>query len=226
MPNKKKNKRRSKRINRGPLTEKDMRRREAMCTNYNIGVPDALPMQVKRGLKNKFTFAQNVALSAVTSSGTPGAEVDGAYYFYLGQLDQASTVAAMFDQYRILQVAVNFEAIFNVWASTTSGSTGQLYTALDYDDASSTSISVLRQKETCVTHSATSSVRRVLSPRFAVAGYSGTFASYVNTKGWIDSAYPNVQHYAVKFGLVGCTLTSTNVFNVSADFIMQCRQVQ
>jgi len=208
------------------MSTRDERSEHAMTVPYEIGTFDVLPLETKKGLKNVYTFAQSVNLGAITTSGTSGAEVDGAFYFYLGQLDNATAIQAFFDQWRILQVSVSFEPIFNVWASTTTGQVGLLVTALDYDDATSTASSALRQKESCVINVATQPVRRTVNPHSAVAAYSGSFASYANIAGqWLDSASPNVQHYGVKYALYSSTLTSTNVYNVMARYVIQCRQV-
>jgi len=225
MPRRTRTQRKQSRKRTGGGGRLEATRERHMLDPVLIARADNVPLQVKRN--NRFTFSQTISLGTVTSSGTAGAEVDGAFYFYLGQCDGVSALTGVFDQYRFLQVSVTFEPIFNVWASTTSGSVGSLVTALDYDDATSTSASGLRQKETCVYCTGNTGITRTLTPHAAMALYSGSFASYGNvTTPWIDSASVNVQHYAVKWAFSGCTLTSTAIYNVFARFVLQFRQIQ
>jgi hypothetical protein len=188
---------------------------------------DATPIPINP--HQLFNIVQEVSLGTITSSATPGTEIDGAYYFYLNQLDGNASLVAVFDQYRFLQVTVSFIPRCKVTGTTGSvfpTPIGQLITALDYDDASTTVASVLRQKETANISSCTDQQNRTLSPRMAVAAYSGAFTSYTNVRMWIDATSASVQHYGVKFAILNCNFVSTVVYDVYARYVVQFRQIQ
>jgi len=173
---------------------------------------------------------QEVSLGTLTSSATPGTEVDGVFYHYMGQLDGYSQLAAVFDQYRFLQVSIAF--LPRCMATATTGTVyptfvGHLITAIDYDDAATTSAGLLRQKETANITLTTEQQTRTYTPHAALAAYSGTFTSYSNmTRMWIDSASPNVQHYSCKVALLDCGFASAVLYDVYARYVVQFRQVQ
>jgi len=177
-----------------------------------------------------FTIVQEVSLGTLTSSATPGTEVDGVFYHYMGQLDGYSQLAAVFDQYRFLQVSIAF--LPRCMATATTGTVyptfvGHLITAIDYDDAATTSAGLLRQKETANITLTTEQQTRTYTPHAALAAYSGTFTSYSNmTRMWIDSASPNVQHYSCKVALLDCGFASAVLYDVYARYVVQFRQVQ
>jgi len=190
--------------------------------------PDARPLKINPD--QLFNIVQEVSLGVITSSATPGTEIDGGYYFYYGQLDGYSALAGTFDQYRFLQVTLSFIPRCNVTGTTGTvfpTPIGQLLTALDYDDVASTVASVLRQKETAQITTCTEQQTRTLTPHAALAAYSGSFTSYANMGAmWIDSASSGVQHYGVKFAVLNCGFASTIIYDVYARYVMQFRQVQ
>jgi len=197
-----------------------------MLANVNLSRPDALPMKVKRN--NTFVFANTVQQSNLTSAAVSGSEVDATYQFELFQLDGVTAITGMFDQYRILQVSVTFTPAFNealVAGSPTA--IGTLTTAIDYDDATSTSASALRQKESCVVTPCYQSITRTFTPHIAVAAYNSSFAGFGNlSRVWIDSASSTVQHYGLKAAMIGFGPTSIAAFSVWTRMVIEVRQVQ
>jgi hypothetical protein len=114
-----------------------------------------------------------------------------------------ASLAAVFDQYRI--VGVEIKLIPHINSTTGSAATamsGQLYTVIDYDDATNLmAISALEAYDNCVSAPAYQVVRRCFAPRIALAAYSGAFTSFANEEaGWIDCASGNVEHYGLKVG--------------------------
>jgi hypothetical protein len=190
--------------------------------------PDAEPITLNAN--RLYNLAQECSLGTITSSATPGTEIDGGFYFYLGQLDGSAALAAVFDQYRFLQVTLWFEPRANMVGTTGTvfpTSIGHLTSALDYDDVAATTASVLRQKQTCLTTMAYEKQMRTLTPHIALAAYSGAFTSFANARSaWIDSASLNVQHYSVKFAITECQFASTILYDVFARYVIQFRQVQ
>jgi hypothetical protein len=190
--------------------------------------PDARPIPINPN--QLFNIVQENALGTITSSATPGTEIDGAYYFYLAQLDGAAALVAVFDQYRFLQVSVSFIPRCSVTGTTGSvfpTPIGQLLTGIDYDDAATTAAALLRQKETAQITTCTDQQTRTLTPHAALAAYSGAFSSYANmSKMWIDANSQSVQHYGVKFAILNCNFASTIIYDVYARYVVQFRQIQ
>lgn len=115
---------------------------------------------------------------------------------------------------------------FTATVTVYSTSLGHLITAIDYDDAASTSVGLLHQETANITL-ATEQQTRTYTPHAALAAYSGTFTSCSNmTRMWIDSASPNVQHYSCKIALLDRGFASAVLYDVYARLVVQFRQVQ
>jgi len=152
-------------------------------------VKDVIIPPIKR---NKvYTFEQSTT-TTITSSTT--LEVDGGFQLNLAALGLSSSFTNIFDAYRIIGATFKFVPITTV--------TGQiLFTAIDYDDINTTTITNLLQYETLKMSPSGSYFERSFVPRVAPALYSGTFTSFgQNSYQWIDCASTNVQHYGLKYG--------------------------
>jgi len=129
--------------------------------------------------------------------------------FNINSLDNFSSLANVFDQYRIDEIEV--QLVSGVTEETiSSSSVGTLYSAVDVDDATvPTTIAQLGGYSSCVMSDATVSHFHRWVPQFAVATYSGAFTSYGASKGFIDCSSPNVQHYGLKVGNTSGSATYT-----------------
>lgn len=124
------------------------------------------------------------------------------YNFRLSQFTGYADWAGAFDLYRLRGIAIEFAP--NITVGTTTNILPRLYTVIDYDDSASVTRAQALQYDTCVVSPPGTGVVRTLTPRLAVAAYSGTFTSYANMKAqWIDVASPDVQHYGVKIVVEG-----------------------
>jgi len=103
-----------------------------------------------------------------------------------------------------------------------------LFTVIDYDDATAPSgISALLEYMTLETTQAGSFCVRALNPRFATAAYAGVFTSFAQSRGWVDVASPSVQYYGIKWGVPALAAgTTTPVYTIYADVIVQCRNAR
>jgi hypothetical protein len=127
----------------------------------------------------------------------------------LTQLDQASSFQALFDQYRITTVTIQFRPLYPRQSFVPGTDIPPLiYTVVDYDDGVlPTSPAQLREYQCCAIHE-TDAFVVMFQPHCALAAYSGTFTSYANVKSpWIDCASSAVPHYGLKLcvlaGLAG-----------------------
>jgi hypothetical protein len=166
----------------------------------NLWIGTTTPPQMIRPSGVVYTIVQERQEDRQTQSATT--VTNGAYVFQLSDLDQYNSFTNVFDQYRFDEVEVTFRPMFtaNPLGALSSVIIPQLYTAIDYDDATNpgTSLSYLRQYNNCVVSMYETVVRR-FRPHFALGAYTGSFNGYENEQHkWIDSSSSNVQHYGIK----------------------------
>jgi len=220
---------RPKQKGKAPATEagftKD-RRIESMQQGLELGCADQLPLQIKRSNKNVFTTAQAVNKAFFISAAVAGVEVDRVDTFTINDLDGATSLLAVFDQYRIIQVSLTFLPRYSETVSQGTSATqlGFMLSVLDYDDNTNLGSAALRQYESAVQVQSTKPMTRTLVPHIATAAYSGAFTSFANQKMiWIDSGSPTVQHYGVKSALINCQVVSQTIYDVQARYVVQFR---
>lgn len=135
----------------------------------------------------------------------------GASTFVISSFDNYLQYLNLFDQYRIDSIEVWIEPACGPAQSNTS--VGQLYSAIDLDDANTpTTIVSVEDHQSCLTTSTMAGHYHRWAPHVAVAVYSGTFTSFSNSPPtWIDAASPNVQHYGLKLATTPSTTASITV---------------
>jgi hypothetical protein len=179
------------------------------------------PSSILRGpLNNTYDLTQEISYGTAinTSTTTPSF---GSIAFILNSFDQAGSLAALFDQYRI--------AMIEIWLTPqfTAGNTSTNYASvIDYDDSAllTTYQQALDYQNVVDTQLSVGQYRRFI-PHVAVATYSGAFTSFMNvTAPWIDCSSPSVLHYGLKLAAPASTV-SGNVQAV-ARVHMSFRQVR
>lgn len=172
----------------------------------------------------------NVTQSVLTTSSfTTSTSVSTfpSYNFTLGQINQATDLANIFDQYRLLKVSVEFTP------RSTSGSaaswpftSGNMFAVIDYDDSSALSaVAQAADYQNALCVPVGTPFVRTFTPHVAIAAYSGAFTSFGNRSNmWIDAASPNVQHYGLKLA-IPATQTVV-VMDVLTKYWFQFRNVR
>jgi hypothetical protein len=188
------------------------------------GVPPAVPdVQPIQKARNKvFTFAKQRSIGTVTGSTT--LDVFGSFQFDLNTTTDAANFQALFDQWRILQISVQFVP------NTTGPYQGPVYTVIDYDDANvPTTIASLLEYDTLEITQPGTMITRTFTPKMAVAAYSGVFTSFAQGRAgtWIDVASPSVQHYGLKWGIAALAGgTTTQIYTVTCTVVYQFRNTR
>lgn len=144
-----------------------------------------------------FRFQQSFETAAAVAPSTLVATFT-ATNFQFSSLDDAASLSAVFDQYRIECVEIWY--IPRITETTTIGNTGLFTTVVDYDDSNvlTTLASALAFENQQTSRGVTGHYRKFI-PHVAVALYAGAFTSFGNTEApWIDMSSPSVQHYGVK----------------------------
>jgi len=124
--------------------------------------------------------------------------------FRLVDLDQATDLVQVFDQYRIDEIEVTFRPNYTANPLGVAATTlvPLLYTVVDYDDAvTPATIPELRARSNC-TESMYETVIRRFVPHVADATWAGTsgYEQGNSSRKWIDCAAEEVEHYGIKYG--------------------------
>jgi hypothetical protein len=115
----------------------------------------------------------------------------------ISALDQATQLAAIFDQYRVNEVE-----FWLIPQTLTYGGLGEIASVLDFDDAAAlTTFAQAEDYQNCVIDRASNGHYRRFKPHSAVAAYGGgAFTSYSNVESpWIDCSSLTVAQYGIKF---------------------------
>lgn len=149
-----------------------------------------------------------------TLTGTAVTPQLGVINFAFAGVVGSSTLASLYDQYRIDAV----EVIFNVkmFGASTSTVFPKLIIYPDWDDGTPPpGLANVLQHPRCSQHVFSvddTEYRFALQPRVAMATFNGTFSGYSQPTGatWCDSTNSNIQQYGAKYAL-------TNFDNVNTQ---------
>jgi hypothetical protein len=171
-----------------------------------------------------YSFVQSYEISALCTSSVTNSTFS-ANSFTVNSLDQVTSLAQVFDQYKIKHVQVTMVPRLEVMDAA-AGNAGLLTSVIDYDDATVlTSVGQALDFQNALTCRGTDTQVRCFIPHVATAAYSGTFTSFANEEApWIDWNSPSVAHYGLK---TAWTVTSS-VFTVDAivRVHIQCRNIR
>jgi len=170
-------------------------------------------------------------------------------YFTLNDLPQVNTFTALYDQYRIDKIKIDFIPTAEIVMQPSSyiisagsslsvdnsiapanGQCGLYGSVIDYDDASNLANIAAYLEYTNWRQGQVASLRkhtRTFTPHVASALYQSAFTGYGNDKKkWIDCNSPTVQHYGVKFyadkAMVANSIAGGTQTNVAQTWRIQC----
>lgn len=156
----------------------------------------------KAGLKHPdnqiYRFVQETENQAWVTTSTVAA-VFTTYAPVLSGVPLASSLTAVFDQYRIPTIEVWYVPR-TAYGTGPTVNYGMVTTVVDYDDSSAltSTTQALAYSNACTT-SGNQGHYRKFTPHVAVAAYSGVFTSFANeTAPWIDVASSSVIHFGWK----------------------------
>jgi len=177
-----------------------------------------------------YSFIQTLPSSIATPIiGSAAANVTGGFAFALNNLNQDASFQALFDQYQIVAVDFTVRPRCNAFVATATSSPPPLYLVIDYDNVTAlSSAAQATEFSTCAIVEVYQSCRRVFKPRLAAAAYATAgagFTGYLNTTGWVDSAYDTVQHYGVKWFLPQCTASFTPEWDLDIKLHLMFRNI-
>lgn len=157
------------------------------------------------------------------------------FAFSLSDLPQASSWTAVFDQYRFEEVEIHLYPINNCQISTTTSTNVAACSqmVLDFDDSNALgSENAALEYDTVQTFMPYDHIVVRMKPAVSPAYYSsGAFTGYgvaPSDKEWIDAASPAVVHYGVKMWVGSLIPTSTMVsgWQVYAQYTVSFRNTR
>ncbi len=154
------------------------------------------------------------------------ASVYGGTYFYLGQVPGFAEFTALFDQYRIRKVVLEFRPNQQSYTSSTNTSAVtnipmRIVTAIDYDDSvAPTSHNELREYNTAQVHTMVEQWSQTIRPAVSVMAYEGVGSTGYCPKWdqWVSTNDPNVPHYGIKWA-VPPGGQSTNCYQLAVEAV-------
>jgi len=185
-----------------PLTNRGRRGRSQRTVKGNKdrvwSIQTPITWKVPNMDNRPYPIADRYVLQNITSS-TSGYSYYS-YYFLVSSIGNASTLAALFDQYRIVEIEWATIPHSSNGSDTSTTNMGRLTTVVDYDDAGALgSEQQALDYQNAITSSGGDGQYRRFRPHAATAAYSGTFTAYMNVQSpWCDAASLNVQHYGIK----------------------------
>jgi hypothetical protein len=182
-------------------------------------VPDVKPLALQR--HRLYSFHRGIDLGIISASVT--VETFTSYTFTLSALPDSTEFTALFDQYRIMQVRMEFTPLFTDTSATVAYP--PLYTVIDYDDANSITGAQANEYDSVMYTPTGTYFERVFNPRIAIAAYSGAFTSFGQPKAgtWVDCASPSVIHYGLKT-VLPVAGAANQVWSVRAHLFLQFRE--
>lgn len=150
--------------------------------------------------------------------------------FLWASVGSSSTLATVYDQYRVLECVVDFIPVFTeiVASATGTANPGNLHTIIDYDDAiSPASTAAMAKYSTYQTVNGVRRHKRRVKPMSAVGAYSGVvFTGFDSVYAqWHQTASPSTNHYGVKYGIDDNNFAAaTTIYNIEIAMLYQCRQ--
>jgi hypothetical protein len=170
-----------------------------------------------------YKISQSIEYANVVTTST-SVNTYGAITFAASALDQVTSLAAVFDQYRIDEIEVWIEDV-NVAVQNMVGS--KYCSVLDFDDANNlTTFAQAQDYQNCVETNIQQGHYRRFKPHCAVAAYGSSFNQFENqVSPWIDYASTAVSHYGLKLACQP-TPNGATAINVRARYHISSRNVR
>lgn len=194
--------------------------------------PSATSLLVTGGTSTSYVANQGLLY------GPQSLAADGyfALKFLASDLPQYTSLAALYDTYKINKLVVKFVPQINsLTAVSTAGSLVSapqefMSTVIDYDDATLlTNYTDALQYQTFKETPTYKIHKRVITPKLSMSAFktSGTTIGYVQkSKQWVDAAYGDVEHYGLKGSIQSNTNSVQQIWKVFVTAYISFKQVR
>jgi len=187
-------------------------------------VPDKLPMRLSR---NKVVTIKRTGLGPAVTTSTGGSSF-GATMFTLALFDVNAEIKATWQEYRIIELNINFIPTTNIATSgTPSINTGNTHTVIDYRNANTPlSFAELDEYKTLQVVQTGRFFKRTFAPRLLSYIYGGATAAYatISPMTWLSTDYNDAEYYGIKWGLgTNVGLGNIQVYSMQVEAVIQLR---
>ncbi len=179
------------------------------------------------GAMETFTTKRFTTLTAITTSTT--LEVDNSYVFSLANLPSYTDLTGLFDAYRIRKINLYFTPAVDTCIDTSVWSDARLYVAVDFDGATTPTISDLAQMDTCQIHDARKAFMMSFQPRIALAAFNNSgsaFTAYAEgpADSWVDCSNASTEHYGVYTGITA--QSAITKIHVTGEYFVEFKRAR
>jgi len=174
-----------------------------------------------------YRYSQLIDFSNITSSvgGSSALSIN----VTLGNLPNTSTLASLYDQYKICRLtyfAIPQQTQIN--QTTAAYAQQYMFSVIDFDDSTNlASQAVALEYQSCLIHMSTKEHSRTCVPRYAGSASSGAavVTNASNITGWLDCAANNIPHYGFKF-FAPTSVTLVYSFEIFVKVDIEFRRVR
>lgn len=157
-----------------------------------------------------------------------------AIQFQLSNVSGVSDFTNLYQEYCISKVELFWYPKANVKGSTTVAAqttSSIVYTAFDPNDiVVPATLQELKEMAGCRTHYGYRPFKLTIYPKVALAAYDGAFTGFATPKGytWLNTDYPTIRHYGLKFGLAGNDSSTVlyNSYSIEMKFTLAFRRAR
>lgn len=180
---------------------------------------------------NIYSFKRNVNLGAITTTGA--ATEFGSFNFKLSDLPNYAEFSNLYDMYKLTFVKIYFVP-FTMDNSSSGGAVTDstqwqnLYSCIDNNSSViPTSADQIRQYQTCKFTRMGKIHKRIIYPKPATMIYDGATTAYGLAKStWMNTSYPTIPHYGLKWCFENATLdVNSKFFKVEAVYYLKFKSV-
>lgn len=179
----------------------------------------------KRKGEKVYSFTRTAP--AFLLSSVAGVDTYFGLQFDLAQLPSYTEFSALYDEYKIEKVVLNFlcQSVTNY--TYTNQARSYMLFVKDYDDASAPgSAAELLQRDNLIIKNGHSSFKITVYPKVARALYNGVSTAYQSGSGYIDLTYPDVPHYGLKYMIAQTQTTNNTYFQCFVTYHLKFRGVR
>lgn len=201
----------------------------------------------RRGMRKSGnnTFSLRAFVSAAAGSdltpSTINTTTQSSIIFRLSDIANDAEYTAIFDQYKLVKVVVKFIPLSALVSSNAlaidNGTTtdyfqasqrglGFICSAYDLNDANTATTAALREYRCYKQTEAGHPHIRTIYPKAAAVVYDGATAAYSESRGWVSTSYPDTQHYALKYNIVGTDGHTSPLWRIESVYYVRFRNVR
>lgn len=153
----------------------------------------------------------------------------GSFQFTLNDLQQASVLGDLFQQYKITDIVAFFRPMYraNSMLQDADYLIPQIYVAFDPNDVSNWgAISDASDADSVFINDDSAAFRMTVKPRPAMAAYAGAFTGFADSGSpWMDAGNDQIRYYGLKWAITGAGIGAAHFqsWNVTIRYQLSFR---